>query len=285
MTDKPKRAWEYNSEQAEFVRSTCIYVATKLGDMMDELVVVGGLVPSLLIDHGLLPEGTSAHVGTMDLDVGLKLALLDEGRYRTLTQRLRDAGFSHDQTEEGQPTRQRWRVTGRGSVTVDFLIAPSLATDRGGMLRNIEKDFAAIIAPGLRLAFMDRCRVRMSGTTLFGEKASREVWVCGPGAFVVLKALAFLGRGENKDAYDLYYLIRNFGKGVEDVAVSLRQFLNDADTQRALQVLRSDFMVHEALGPRRVAEFLRGGPDDEIQADVVGFVGRLVALLDAETKP
>jgi hypothetical protein len=30
----------------------------------------------------------------MDLDVGLKLALLHEGRYRTLTERLRDAGFT-----------------------------------------------------------------------------------------------------------------------------------------------------------------------------------------------
>jgi hypothetical protein len=107
---------------------------------MDELVVVGGLVPSLLVEQGTLPEGTSAHAGTMDLDVGLKLG------------------------------------------------------------------------------FQDRRRVRIEGKTIFGETAAREVWVCGPGAFVVLKALVFLGRGENKDAYDLYYLVRNSGAGVEDVA-------------------------------------------------------------------
>ena len=101
MADKPQRASEYTSEQVALVRATCLYVATKLGDLMDEVVVVGGLVPSLLIDQGTLPEGTSAHVGTLYLDVGLKLALLDEGRYRTLTERLRDAGFVADQTEEG----------------------------------------------------------------------------------------------------------------------------------------------------------------------------------------
>src|SRR5512137_2424935 len=129
MADKPKRASDYKSEQVELVRSTCLYVATKLGDLMDEVVVVGGLVPSLLIDPGALPQGASAHVGTMDLDVGLKLALLDKGRYRTLTERLRDAGFAQNQTEEGRPTRQRWHVTGLGSVTVDFLIPPALATD------------------------------------------------------------------------------------------------------------------------------------------------------------
>jgi len=200
----------------------------------------------------------------------------ESGTYFPLTERLRDAGFAQDQTEEGRPTRQRWRVTGLGSATVDFLISPSLATDQGGQLRDIEKDFAAIIAPGLTLAFQDRRRVRIDGKTIFGETATREVWVCGPGAFVVLKALAFLGRGENKDAYDLYYVVRNFGAGVEDVAACLRPLLGDGEAQRALQVLRDDFLDHDGIGPRRVAEFLQGGPDEEIQADAVGFVRALL---------
>ena len=69
MADKPKRAWEYRSEHVELVRSTCLYAATKLGDLMNEIVVIGGLAPSLLIDQTVLAEGVPAHVGTMDLDV------------------------------------------------------------------------------------------------------------------------------------------------------------------------------------------------------------------------
>ena len=49
MTDKPTTAAGYGGGQTELVRATCLYVATKLGDVMDELVVVGGLVPSLLV--------------------------------------------------------------------------------------------------------------------------------------------------------------------------------------------------------------------------------------------
>ncbi len=45
--------------------------------------------------------------------------------------------------------------------------------------------------------------------------------MCGPGAYVVLKSLAFRSRGENKDAHDLYYLVRNYGTGIEDVASRL----------------------------------------------------------------
>ena len=102
--------------------------------------------------------------------------------------------------------------------------------------------------------------------------------MAGPGAYVVLKALAFEDRGENKHAYDLYYLIRNAGAGVEDVATRLRPLLSDPASVDALAVLRRDFLDPNAVGPRRVAEFMGGEPDDVIQADAVGYVR---SLLDA----
>ncbi len=276
MADKPTTAAGYKSEQAALVRATCLYVATKLGDIMDELVVIGGLVPSLLIKQDELQEGTDAHVGTMDLDVGLTLALLDEGRYRTLTERLRRAGFEQDVNDEGNPTRQRWKIEKLEKVTIDFLIQPSLPEDKGGKPRDIEPDFAAVIAPGLHLAFQDREQVSLEGKTIMGEQAKRDVWVSGPGAYVVLKSIAFRLRGENKDAYDLYYIVRNFGTGVGDVASRLKPLLGDASTQQAIEYLREDFQDHEGIGPRSVAEFITGGPDDTIQADVVGFIGQLL---------
>ncbi len=276
MADKPTTAAGYTSEHVALVRATCLYVATKLGDLMDDLVVVGGLAPSLLVAQDGPVE---AHVGTMDLDVGLTVALLDEGRYQALTERLRRAGFSQDENEDGNPTRQRWKITGTAKVTVDFLIQPTRPGDRGGRLRDIEADFAAIIAPGLHLAFQDRARVTLSGPTILGEEATRDVWVCGAGAFVVLKALAFDLRGENKDAYDLFYVVRNFGAGVADVAASLVPLLEDAATAEAVSILRRDFLNHNGVGPRRVAEFLSGAADDAVQADVVGFVASLLRAL------
>jgi hypothetical protein len=221
MADKPKRASEYGSEQVELVKAACLYVATKLGDFADDVVIVGGLVPSLLIDQDALPLGVAPHVGTLDLDVGLEIALLDDGRYRQLTERLRDAGFAMARNDAGQPTRQRWTITSGGTVTLDFLIQPSREGDKGGRLRDIEPDFAAIIAPGLRCAFRDHEQVTLKGRTLLGEKATRGIRVSGAGAYVVLKALAFDSRGENKDAYDLFYVVRNYGAGPNDVAARL----------------------------------------------------------------
>jgi len=204
------------------------------------------------------------------------------GAYRALTERLRRSGFSQDENEDGNPTRQRWKVERLHKVTLDFLIQPTLPEDRGGSLRDIEPDFAAVIAPGLHLAFKDRRQIRLSGPTIMGEDAERDVWVCGPGAYIVLKALAFSLRGENKDAYDLFYVVRNFGAGVEDVSACLRPFLDDPDAAEAIRVLHRDFSSHDDLGPRRVAQFVYGRPDDQLQADVVGYVGALLRQLDGE---
>jgi hypothetical protein len=272
MARKPNRASGYGPEQIRHVRATCLYIATKFGDLTDETVIVGGLVPSLLIDQSKLASADDRHVGTLDLDVGLTLAILDNQRYQALTDRLRHAGFSQDENDAGMPTRQRWKIDGPPKVTVDFLIPPSVSSDKPGSLRNIESDFAAIIAPGLHLAFFDRERVRLDGKTIVGEMAERDVWVAGPGAFVALKALAFGSRGENKDVYDLFYLLRHYGSGVDQVVARFLPLLKDPDAQAAMTVLERDFTEIDGVGPRRVAEFLRGHGDDELQADVRGLV-------------
>jgi hypothetical protein len=40
---KPRTSRGYEPGQLRVVRATCLYVATKLGDLLDEVVVVGGL--------------------------------------------------------------------------------------------------------------------------------------------------------------------------------------------------------------------------------------------------
>jgi hypothetical protein len=160
---------------------------------------------------------------------------------------------------------------------VDFLIETEDAERRAGGVFPLTKDWAAIIAPGLHLAFKNSQTFPLKGKTIVGETAERDIRICGAGAFVVLKALALHIRGENKDAYDLFYLLRSFGKGVADVAAELRPLLTDAAAVRALGYLRDDFRDSDSVGPRRAAEFLYGQPDANTQADAVGFVQQLLA--------
>jgi hypothetical protein len=279
MPTKPRTRSGYDTSQVQHVRATCLYIATKLGDMVDEVVIVGGLVPGLLIDQ---EAATEKHVGTADLDLGLALAVFDDKRYQGLTERLRQAGFGPDTNEKGNPTRQRWRIDGPPAITVDFLIPPTTPGERGGRVKDIEQDFAAIIAPGLRLAFHDRVKVSLEGRTIRGEEARREVWVCGPGAFVAMKSLAFRGRGENKDAYDLVYFLRNHAHGIAAIAAHIDPFLSDSEATEALQYLDRDFATVDSIGPRRVAEFLFDARNEEVEADAWGAVRD---LLDRVSEP
>jgi len=274
---KPRTAAGYEPAQVRNVRAACLYLATKLGDLLDELVVVGGLVPTLLIDQAAAE--VERHVGTLDLDIGMEVAILDDKRYEVLTERLRAAGFGPDANEKGNRTRQRWKIEGPPKVTVDFLIPPTLDTDRGGQLRDIELDFAAIIAPGLRLAFIDQVKVELHGATIRGEEARRQISVCGAGAFVVMKALAFRSRGENKDAYDIAYLLRNYGRGPGDVAALLAPHVGTAEVNDALRLLSEDFETVNSVGPLRVSEFLFDARHDETEADAWGAVRDLLDAL------
>lgn len=277
MPEKTTTAAGYPPGQIERVKATCLYIATKLGDLMPELVVVGGLVPALLIAQENLPDTVTPYVGTMDLDLGLAFTLVGQERYTELVERLRNARFSPDKNDEGQPTRQRWRI-GEPPVTVDFLIEPEHdAQAQAGRLFSLTRDWAAIIAPGLHLAFTNNRTVNLRGKTILGETAERDVRVCGAGAFVALKALAFHLRGENKDAYDLFYLIRNYGAGVSDVANELRPLMGDPSAAQALRFLAADFNDSNSIGPRRTAEFLYGRADANTQADAAGFVHSLLS--------
>lgn len=277
MRTKPKHASGYDSQQVALVKATCLYVATKLGDLIDEIVIVGGLVPSLIIDQ----TDSEPHVGTLDLDIGFALALLDGRRYEELARRLRQAGFSPDVNEAGQQTRQRWKFEEPHRVTVDFLMAPTRPGVPAGSLQNIDNDLAAIITPGLHLAFADQVEVVLDGVTVLNERARRTVRVCGPGAFVVLKALAFRNRGENKDAYDLVYVVRNCGTARPTVADRIRAFHDDPAAQLALAHLREDFAEVDSVGPRRVAHFLHRQANDDAQADARGLILDLLDALDA----
>ena len=283
--DKPSHYLGYSEDDLIAVKRCCLYVATKIGDLLDDVVIVGGLVPPLLIQRDSQPDGPEllppliTPVGTKDLDLALAVSLLETKRYTELSDRLRNAGFSNDVNTSGNATLERWRLKEPHFVTVDFLIQPSREEDRGGGSRHLEGDFSAFITPGLHLAFCDRKKIEMRGHTIFDERAEREVWVCGAGAFIVLKALATRGRGENKDCYDLAHML-NYVMFDESSHDDLLSFLydnrNDSHVQKALSIIKQDFTQQDEVGPMRAARFLRGGPDDEIQADVVGLTARLL---------
>jgi hypothetical protein len=249
--------------------------------------IVGGLVPALLVD--LAQEGTldetdplSRHVGTRDLDLGFAMGLIDEGRYTEISTRLTRCGFGPDQNEEGNPTPQRWRHETARELAVDFLISPT-GEEEGGSIKHLEGDFAAVVIPGLDLAFDDLRVVKLSGTRLDEAETTQEVPVCGPGAFVLLKALACDHRGKDKDKYDLFYMIRNYREGPPTIAEHFQPFLDSGrrEAEEAREILRDLFESPQGIGPVAVSQFVYGESDDALQADATAFVEEFLGQLES----
>ncbi len=268
----------YTPSTSKKVRQACLEVAVKLGDFIEDICVVGGLVPSLIIDQDNFAGNAERHLGTLDLDLGFSMAVLDQKLYEGISVRLSDAGFSPDTNEQSNMTTHRWRSS--EGITVDFLIPPTSDEDRGGRLRNLKTGFAAIITPGLDLAFIDFELVLLR-EVLPGAKgqAERRIKVCGPGAFAVLKALAFGNRGKPKDAYDLFYVLLNHDKSVSSIAERIRSFGDHPQVVKAIDVLNRDFQTSDLIGPTSVTRFLGRDEDHNLRADVAGVVRDLLARL------
>lgn len=279
--DKPRQSGGYRREETEQVEQACLTLAVTLGALLDRLCIVGGLVPSLLIDHqiGTDPETGESHSGTNDLDIGLAVALLDDQQYSEISRRLRQEGSKPDVNDRGNPTPQRWRL-GDFKVTVDFLMPPIPGAEKGGQVQALEGDFGALIAPGLELAFEERQEIPIEGLTLQAEKANRMIPVCGPATFVVLKALAFADRGEPKDAYDLVYVVRRWPAGVADIADRLASHATAHSdvVERALRALANNFAEPASIGPRRAVSFEGESVNDldAATADTHGFIDDLL---------
>jgi Nucleotidyl transferase AbiEii toxin, Type IV TA system len=280
-SEKPRHRSGYTPEETEQVRAVCLTIAVTLGAYLDDLCIVGGLVPPLLIDTARTgsDEDDDLHPGTNDLDVGLGLALLDDERYAEISRRLRAEDFEPDTNDNGNETVQRWRL-GDLKVTIDFLIPPTDGQDPTRRIQNLEPDFGAVITPGLELAFEERVLVEIDGHTLKGEHARRIVPVCGPAGFVVLKALALGDRGEPKDAYDLVYVIRHTPGRAAAIAERLAQHAENHPeiVARAIGLLARDFDTTDDIGPLRAADFIAVDSAElgDAVADAHGYVDDLL---------
>lgn len=282
MIRKPRLAAEYASQDLEMVRALSLTVARVLGSFLEEITVIGGLVPNLLVpQEGLAPE--TRHVGTTDLDVILQIAILEQGRYKEVSDLLRRSGFEAAKKEAtGAIRRQSWVAPGTdGKGIIEFLVPPVDESSRGGKLQNLENDFAAIVLPGGQLAFRDRLSVAITGKDLRGASASRSIWVCGPAAFLILKAFAHERREEPKDAYDIWYLLRYYPGGDKAIVKCFELLGDDRDVKAGLGILEVAFENLDATGPRDVAIFLGSPDDDALRQDVSALVMNFQARLTA----
>ena len=85
MNTEPRHEGDYSDRQVEAAHRVLMDVGQVLNSFHDTIVVVGGWVPDLL-----LPDARPEHVGSIDVDLALDAAKLNDGRYAELLKLLLD---------------------------------------------------------------------------------------------------------------------------------------------------------------------------------------------------
>ena len=271
---EPQSAGDYDDRTTTAVKSVLIEIGQILGSFDGKFAVIGGAVPWLLLNAADMP-----HSGTIDVDLSLDPSALGDGEYVRLVEVLQ----KHDyQQRENRPRFQLVRtVPARNGgpdidVVVDFLIPrdAQIVKNRPPLL----SDFAAQRANGAELALKYNQMVAIEGYMPGGGRNLVHINVASIPALLAMKGYALTKRLKLKDAYDIYYSVRNFPEGIDALSKATLPLLKDQSARKGYCSISGKFRNVEDHGPTCVRKFVEGSPllgdrtADQWQQDAFGQV-------------
>ncbi len=245
---------DYTAAAVEAAKSVLIELMHILGEYRDDMVLVGGWIPDLLI-----PTSLERHVGSIDVDVALNHRELTEAGYRMIGEILRQHGYTPDPQ---QPFIFRKAVRGQ-MVQVDFLAGEYGGTGQGRRTQRV-LDMQPRKARGCDLVFqIPPAQISVKGKLPDGALDEVRVQIASVVPFIAMKGIAMEDRRKAKDAYDVYFVLQNYPGGVDEVVKSFRPHLKLGLVQEGLKKLAGKFASLDHVGPRDAAEFEEALDRDE----------------------
>jgi len=214
MPGEPQSAVDYDDRTTAAVKSVLVEIGQILGSFKGKFAVIGGAVPWLLLE-----ADDMRHVGTIDVDLGLNAEALGDGEYATLVEALQGHGYRQREGLRRFQLARRIQPEDDGpaiEVIVDFLMPRDahIVKNKPPLLSN----FAVQRADGADLATTFYKLVAIEGPMPGGGTNRVEVAVCSIPALLAMKGHALNGRYKQKDAYDIYYCVRNYPGGLAVLA-------------------------------------------------------------------
>ena len=188
----------YTAEAVKAAKSVLIELTHLLGEYRDNIVLIGGWVPELLI-----PQKPRPHVGSMDIDLALNHLKIKEEGYKLIEELLTSRGYY--QEEEKQPFIFFRDVPLGGSVIkveVDLLSGEYAGTGKKHRTQAVQ-GIKARKARGCDLAFEMVSEVSVEGEIPGGGLDRVTVRVAYSLTVRVKKGRARAPRRQEKDARDI----------------------------------------------------------------------------------
>ncbi|KAF1021808.1 MAG: hypothetical protein GAK37_03424 [Pseudomonas sp.] len=282
---EPQSALDYDDRTTRAVKAVLLEMSQILGSFKGKFAVIGGAVPWLL-----LANEDMQHVGTLDVDLGLNAAALDDGEYATLVNALMGNGYQQRETLRRFQLMRQVPVQDGGApidVIIDFLMPRDAA-----IIKNtppILNDFAVQRADGVDLATRFYQLVAIEGAMPAGGTNRVEIAVCSIPALLAMKGYALVGRHKQKDAYDIYYCVRNYPGGIQALAKECQPLLALGSGEQGFQHIAEKFDAIDGYGPTSVRHFvedtqiLGNRTSDQWQQDAFGQIDALLRALAIRT--
>jgi len=146
-------------------------------------------------------------------------------------------------------------------------------------------DFAAQRADGADLALRFRELVAIDGDMPDGGSNRVQIAVASIPALLTMKGYAIANRRKDKDAYDIYYSIRNFPGGIEALVAATGPLLAFETARSGYLHIAEKFRHPEDFGPTLMRQFvdrpemLAERTAEQWQQDAFGQVDAWLAAL------
>ena len=240
---------DYSGDLVEAAHSVLLELVRLLGEYRDDLVVVGGWVPQLI-----LPAQPLKHVGSIDVDLAFNHRNLQDAGYATIQKLLLARGYEQDHR---QPFIFHRTVNVGGNpikVQVDFLAGEYAGTGKAHRTQQVQ-DGRARKARGCDLAFDLFVETEIRGELPGGGADQSMVRVSSVIAFLVMKGMALHDRLKEKDAWDIYFTLTNYQGGLDALAVEIQPHIDHGLVQEGLRKIADKFATVTHVGPKFVADF------------------------------
>lgn len=272
---------DYGQLEVDACFSVLVETITILGEYRDNLVLIGGNVPPLLI-----PSAREYHPGSLDIDLAIDFKNISGNAYKTIVKTLLSRGYYQTGKQPFIFYRDiKIEPEKKVTVQIDLLAGEYGGTGRQHRHQKVQ-DAQARKVRGCDIVFDAPLKIKLKGT--LPNVATNEVTIKIPsaGPFLVTKGMALWDRLKEKDAFDIYFCCRYFPGSVEALSEVIKPIINNRLVQEGLGKIKAKFNEVNALGPVAVADFLELQNQEErerIQREAFEFVNRLLELLKIGT--
>ena len=247
---------DYSEGQKAAAHRVLVELVNLFSEYRDDIRIVGGWVPDLMFPG----EG---HVGSVDVDVLINHIKLKDSGYLTMAKILLRNGY-REHPEKYFSFVKQVKIDGiTYDVDVDILAGMYGGTQKKKRSQHVQ-GVKALKATGGNFAFeFDPQTVRIEAERTDGALDVARVNLIAIVPYFVMKTSA-MGRGKAKDAYDLYFLIKHYPKGVDGLSKLFEDYKDSKTILEMKEKLAEKFASPNHAGPTDIAAFLGLENEEEI---------------------